>query len=232
VATDLVFDKPRVQELNEARLVHLASLGLDLNGKTVLEIGAGIGLLTYFWEERNCKVVSTDGRPENNDENLQRHPWRCGRVFHADLRVPGSHSEFGCFDIVHAYSVLYLLPKERLAPALAELASLTKELFLTSVVVRPADDSLLTDHEDRLGVRDLSLDGRGCRPARDWFLHELKQHFGFAYLTRTQPNDRTFKTHWPAKFQNPRAIFVASKTRLDLPTLSETLLTEQEHYKG
>ena len=47
--TPAVFLQPEALALNEARLRHLASLGLLLEGKTVLEVGAGIGLLTHFF---------------------------------------------------------------------------------------------------------------------------------------------------------------------------------------
>lgn len=37
---------------NQRRLEHLASLGLDIVGKTVLELGAGIGIIqAFFWIE-------------------------------------------------------------------------------------------------------------------------------------------------------------------------------------
>ncbi|MEG4231950.1 hypothetical protein QUA40_07545 [Microcoleus sp. Pol11C3] len=48
---------------NQRKLEHLASLGLDIVGKTVLELGAGIGDHTSFFRDRSCEVIVTEGRP-------------------------------------------------------------------------------------------------------------------------------------------------------------------------
>ena len=53
------------QRHNARRLEHLASLRLDLAGKRVLEVGAGIGDHTTFFLDRDCTVVATEPRPEN-----------------------------------------------------------------------------------------------------------------------------------------------------------------------
>jgi hypothetical protein len=45
------FDTDAAIEINEARLAHLGSLGLPLDGRTVLEVGAGVGRLTGFFVE-------------------------------------------------------------------------------------------------------------------------------------------------------------------------------------
>ena len=69
-----VFLAPNARAINSARQQHLASLGLDLAGKKVLEVGAGIGLHTPFFLERGCEVTVTDGRAENVAEIARRLP--------------------------------------------------------------------------------------------------------------------------------------------------------------
>ena len=51
-----VFLEPEAPRINHARQDHLAALGLDLQAKRVLEVGAGIGLHTEFFEKRGCEV--------------------------------------------------------------------------------------------------------------------------------------------------------------------------------
>ena len=51
------------QRHNARRQEHLASLQLDLAGKRVLEVGAGIGDHTTFFLDRECTVVATEPRP-------------------------------------------------------------------------------------------------------------------------------------------------------------------------
>src|SRR5882762_4963062 len=69
-----VFLTPEASAINAARQAHLASLGLELEHKQVLEVGAGIGLHTPFFLERGCKVLVTDGNPENVGEIRRRLP--------------------------------------------------------------------------------------------------------------------------------------------------------------
>ena len=54
--------------------MHLASLGLSLEGRRVLEVGAGVGHLSGFFLERGCDLVVTEGRPENVAELRRRFP--------------------------------------------------------------------------------------------------------------------------------------------------------------
>ena len=53
--------------INQRRLEHLVSLGLPLSGRTVLELGAGIGDLSTFFRDRDNEVTSVEARPENID---------------------------------------------------------------------------------------------------------------------------------------------------------------------
>src|SRR5215467_7370709 len=101
------FLDPEAQRINRIRHAHLASLGLNLQAKRVLEVGAGIGLLTAFFEERGCDVLSTDANPTNVAEMLRRYPHR--KIGLLDLDRPAPLSDLGDFDIVYCYGTLYHL---------------------------------------------------------------------------------------------------------------------------
>lgn len=52
--------------INQARMAHLKSLGLFIRGKTILELGAGIGDITKaLIEMGSAKVTRVESRPEN-----------------------------------------------------------------------------------------------------------------------------------------------------------------------
>jgi hypothetical protein len=59
-----VFLTPEANAINRARQDHLASLGFDFAGKSLLEVGAGIGLHTPFFVRRGCSALVTDGNAE------------------------------------------------------------------------------------------------------------------------------------------------------------------------
>lgn len=214
---------------NDARMNHLGSLGLDLAGKRVLEVGAGIGELTWFWEDLDCEIVSTEGRKSNNERNLIEHPWR--QVLKRDVTKKDSHKDLGMFDIVFCYGLLYHVPDP--AFVIADLSQVCKSLFLVGSMV--ATD----DGPPDLGERPESIDvnqglyRRACTPTRSWFMQELARNFDYVYLPRTQPKNYYYHLSWPLpKTHIARAVFVASREQLNLPTLSDELLMEQEHYNG
>ncbi len=100
-----MFLEPEALRINQARQQHLAGLGLDLEAKRVLEVGAGIGLHTGFFEERGCDVLSTDANPVNAAEMLRRYPHR--KIGVLDLDRPIALADLGRFDIVYCYGTLY-----------------------------------------------------------------------------------------------------------------------------
>jgi SAM-dependent methyltransferase len=223
-----VFLAPNAHAINHARQSHLASLGLDLAGKTVLEVGAGIGLHTPFFLERGCTVTVTDGRPENVAEIARRHPGV--RTAIVDLEVD-SPIELGRFDVIYCYGLLYHLSNPQ--RALARLADVCDGQLLLETAVSPGT------HDELLLVRDpdafnQAISGIGCRPTRLWILNRLKSLFGYGYIPRTQPDHVDFPADWvhtPIQTMH-RSIFVGSRTPLALPTLTDSVPDQQPIFKG
>jgi SAM-dependent methyltransferase len=223
------FDTPSASAINKARLDHLASLDLSLQGKMVLEVGSGIGLLTPLFESLECDVVSTDGRESNVAENLRRHPWREGRVFVADLEEKGSHGPFPIFDIVFCYGTLYHTSSP--AQVLRDLARVCRGMLLLESRVWPVDDGEIHVTHESTRVEDQGLHGCGCQPARDWIMDRLQELFEYSYVTKTQPDHPEFPTMWPVEDSGmrlrSRSVFVASRYPLSEKLLSASLLNKQ-----
>ena len=224
-----VFLAPGARAINEARQQHLASLGLDLEGKKVLEVGAGIGLHTPFFLERGCEVTVTDGRAENIAEIKRRIP--SVRAEALDLEVDRPLGDFGRFDIVYCYGLLYHLGNpER---ALVRLAEICGGQFLLETAVSPGnhDELLLVKDPDHFNQ---AVSGVGCRPTRLWVLNRLRMLFGHAYIPHTQPDHVDFPNDWkePPIQTMYRSIFVGSRRALDLPTLGDTVPTQQKTYRN
>lgn len=222
-----VFETRDALHLNRARLSHLASLELDLTGRRVLEVGAGIGLLTAFFEERRCRVVSTEGRADNVAEMQRRFPRR--EIRHLDLDRESDLSSLGRFDVAFCYGTLYHLAGPR--QALDALARVADMLLLETCLTPGA-------HVDAHPVREgpshnQALAGVGCRPTRPWIMETLRALWGHAYTTIDQPNHPDFETDWlvPYKHGNHRAVFVASRAPLDRPKLTMSLPDRQAWYQ-
>ncbi len=216
-----VFLSSEALAINEARLCHLASLGLDLAGKKVLEVGGGIGLHTCFFESLGCTVSFTDGRPENVREAKRRHPDR--NIALLDLDQEADLGRFGVFDIVYCYGTLYHLAKPQ--EALAALAKICTGMLLLETCVTPGEEELLHPLGEPASNPNQAKSGVGCRPTRPWVMRQLKENFGWAYHSVTQPLHPDFERNWlePAPRKLYRSVFVGSKQRLALPALSESL---------
>jgi len=223
-----VFLAPAAYAINQARQTHLASLGLDLENKRVLEVGAGIGLHTPFFLQRGCQVTVTDGRAENVAEIGRRLPSVRSAVVDLELDRP---IELGRFDLVYCYGLLYHLGNpER---ALGRLADVCEGQLLLETAVSPGT------HDELLLVRDpdafnQAVSGIGCRPTRLWVLNRLKSLLGWGYIPRTQPDHVDFPTDWahtPIQTMH-RSIFVGSRTALSLPTLADSVPATQDAYRA
>ena len=161
---------------NKSRLLHLDSLGIPLAGKSVLEVGAGIGLLTGYLESKCCKVLSTDGRPENVATMKKLFPWRTVDV--VDLDSISTPTELGKFDIVFCYGVLYHLKEPE--KALTALSAVCKDMILLESKTSVGESGKYPQKES--GLVDQALHGIGCRPTKEWITGILGKHFEFVYV--------------------------------------------------
>src|ERR1700730_16842290 len=101
------FYSAHYQTHNRARLSHLASLGLPLAGRHVLEVGCGPGDHTGFYIERGCSVFAVDARQECIEVVQARYP-QVGTA-QVDLNSAGALRGLGTFEVVHCYGLLYHL---------------------------------------------------------------------------------------------------------------------------
>jgi hypothetical protein len=213
---------------NQRRQEHLASLGLPIAGRTVLELGAGIGDHTSFFLDRGCTPIVTEGRLENLVLLQERFPTL--DVCHLDLDAPDP--DFAkVADVVYCYGTLYHLSKP--AEALRFVAEHCGDLLLLETCVSLGDDEAVNVVEEQGENPTQSLSGHGCRPTRAWVLARLREHFPYAYITTTQPWHEEFPIDWnfePNPRELTRAVFVASRRPIESPVLSERISNHQTRH--
>jgi SAM-dependent methyltransferase len=214
------FDQAHYTEINEARMRHLAWLGLGLEGKRVLDVGCGVGDLDHFFISRGCSVVCLDGREENVAALRQRHPGLEAHV--ADVEVD-SLSRFGTFDVVFCYGLLYHLENPLIA--LRNMASVCKEMLLLETMVTDHVEPLLR-LQDESSAFSQALRGIACRPTPSYVVLALNRAgFRFVYAPSRPPEHREFQFRWRNNLDwwrdgHPlRCVFVASMNELHNPTL-------------
>lgn len=223
-----VFREPGYLAHNKARQDHLASLGLPLENRTVLELGAGAGDHTKFFLDRGCKVTVTDGRPENVEQICKEHPDWSAFIAHCDVESETSMrwlaNAFGDqkIDIVYAYGLLY-----HCRHPLEVIGNIhyffTPEMLLLETCVNPMPATkTLIRNEDKNDPR-CALTGIGSRPTREMIFEKLKILWPFVYLPLTQPNHVEFPLDWTNTSGETRAIFIASTKPLVNPLLTTEL---------
>jgi Methyltransferase domain len=213
---------------DQRRLEHLASLGLDITGSTVLEVGAGIGGHTSFFLDRGCQVVSTEVRPQNLKVLGSRYPQI--EVRQLDLDKPELFPNEK-FDTVHCYGVLYHL--KRPAQAIEFISDHCLRMLLLETCVSFGDEESINPCVEPAENLSQSAHGIGCRPTRPWVFNELKRHFEFVYLPITQPNHREFPVDWASPDSSQglvRSVFIASRQELNNPLLVSHVPAQQRRH--
>ena len=195
---------------NQRRLEHLASLDLDLDGKRVLEVGAGIGDHTGFYTARGCSVVCTEVRPELLmvlADHFADNPLVDVRAL--DMDDPEDLGER--FDVIHCYGLLYHLGNP--AQAIKFLSDHCSGKIVLETCVSFGDEFLENTTPESQQNFSQAFYGQGCRPTRPWIWRELQKYIPFVYSTAKQPMHEEFPVSWviPSTSELNRAVFVASR---------------------
>lgn len=209
------FDRADYFEINEARMSHLASLGLSLQGKRVLDVGCGVGHLAQFLVQTGCEVVCVDARKENIERLQSRYPDLEAHVANVESC---ELSRFGSFDVVFCYGLLYHLENPLIA--FRNLASVCNDLLLLETMVCDNDRPVVII-EDESAAFSQSLGGLGSRPSPSYVVLALNRvGFGFVYAPRMPPTHQDFVFEWRNDLSSSRdghplrCIFAASWTEL------------------
>lgn len=212
---------------NQKRLAHLESLKLPIAGKSVLEVGAGIGDMTKFFIDKRCNIVSTEGRPECVEILKTNLPGI--EVRQLDMEKPVL-DEWNKFDIVFCYGTLYHLGKP--SKAIEFMSKKCSDMLLLETCVSPGDGEDINACKEGNDPSQ-SLSGIGCRPFRGWIVRELKKYFPFVYVTKTQPDHYEFPEDWTVnpKTVLTRSVFVASRTDLKNEFLTKEIPDKQKRFK-
>jgi SAM-dependent methyltransferase len=219
-----VFDAPNAVAINHARIANLASMGLPLPGKRVLDIGCGVGHLGARLAEMGAHVVCVDGRESNVADLRTRYPRLeayVGNVESEDL------SRFGRFQIVFCYGLLYHL--ENPLQSLRNMTAVCDEMLLLETIICDHEMALVRVEDESTDVNQ-ALGGIAGRPTPHYVVLALNRvGFPFVYAPVTPPEHEDFRFEWRNNLDcarddhNLRCIFVASRNALKNPALISLL---------
>lgn len=217
-----VFDLPEYRAITECRLAHLRTMKLPFTGKTVIDVGSGIGRLSEFFDEQGCSVHCVDGRVENIARLKELYPHRSASV--ADLENDDLLS-LGKFDVVFCYGLLYHVVD--VLGAIRRLGSLCREFAVIETCIAPVPDNVLFLALEKSSNPSQALRSYGSRPSPLFVTTCLRQvGFTHIYAPKTLPAHEQFgyKQTKIGKWDQTllkRDIFVASRKPMANPQLIE-----------
>jgi len=226
---ELVFHSNPYLRHNTRRLEHLASLRIPVTGMTVLEVGAGIGDHSHYYLDRGCRITITEARKDNLEYLRKRYSGI--DIQHLDMEHPGPIAN-APFDVIHCYGLLYHLRNPEFAIKFFD-QHCKQLLFLETCVSFGEDERIKLLEEDKEKLTE-SFSGAGCRPTRPWVFSQLKKHFEYVYIPKTQPNHEEFPLDWTSSEEHQglsRAIFIASRSILTNEMLTTELLNHQSRHE-
>ncbi|MBY0611202.1 MAG: class I SAM-dependent methyltransferase [Beijerinckiaceae bacterium] len=218
------------QAHNAARLAHvkrlLGVLSLDPKHKSVLDLGAGVGDHSAFWQSLGAEVTAVEARPENVLELERLVPGV--KTITADLESAQA-LDLGVFDIVYAYGLIYHLADPR--SSLDLMARSCGGVLLLETCVSYGERAELNPLNEPAESVSQAFSGTGCRPTRHWVFEALSQRFAHVYQPTFQPDHPEFATDWsvPTPGSGPlwRTTFVASHKPIEADRLEPRVLMVQ-----
>jgi SAM-dependent methyltransferase len=182
-----LFDQPFYQDITSARLHHLAALELPVAGRSVIDVGCGIGRLSEFFVERGCDVLCVDGRSENIAELRRLYPERRAAV--VDVLTEQLHAH-GSFDVVFCYGLLYHLTDP--LGFLRRAALICGELMVVETCITDSEQRvvfLVDDPDDPT----MALNRVASRPSPPYVATALRlSGFEHIYSPTTLPGHKDF----------------------------------------
>lgn len=184
VYSQKVFDLPAYAAITRAQLVHLDGLGLPLEGRSVVDLGAGIGRFSRFFLDRKCNLLAVDGREENLLELRKNYPGVMTRRVDLDA---DDLVGLGSFDVAFCYGLLYHLSDP--LHFMRKIAGICREMLLLETCVCDAQAPIvqLVDEETRNPSQ--SITGIASRPSPSYVVLALRlAGFTHVYEPAAAPN--------------------------------------------
>lgn len=234
--TQISFRNPRYLRHSSRRLEHLASLQLDLDNKTVLELGAGIGEHSQFFLDRGCSVFSIEPRDINTAEIWRRHSDPLEFISeknHSAFRMTADEAvrllENTHFQIIYNYGLLYHISNP--LELLRKSAELCEGIYLLETAVSDLIDTPEFYAEN--SKEPTNAIDQDCKlVSRKEIYSALKEVLPYVYLPRRQPAHEQFINDWTQKkganLTRHRAVFIGSVTPLNNSLLSSEFLMHHE----
>jgi SAM-dependent methyltransferase len=184
----------------------------QLQLKTALDVGSGIGYFAKFLQEMGFQASAVDGREENTSEGRRRHP----EINFLTQNVEDAEfSRIGRFDVVLCMGLLYHL--ENPFRVIRNLYQLTDKVLLVESMCIPGSEPVMM-LLDEVQNENQGLHYVAFYPTESCLVKMLcRAGFPFVYRFDQLPADKQFATSvWRKR---SRTFLAASRVQLNAPNL-------------
>ncbi len=214
------------------QMEHLASLQLDLRGKSVMNIVSNATLNGSFFIDRQCKVVTVAANDHNLDvaqallcNNLSDIQAQNLLFKEMNFSQPLEIAPDEQCQIVFCYNMLWRAGDIR--TYLQNLTAAASEiLLLETCATFGIHDDLFIVHDQSNASADHAA---RAVPTRAWLWNRLEEAFPFVYATRTQPRHSDYPISWIGKMPRSalgRLVLIGSHAPLGSEELIAALPAE------
>jgi len=214
--TNFVFDQPHYDALNSAREATLGqllkSLKKDLELRTAVDVGCGLGHFAVFLRDLGFDVLAVDGRQENVNEARRRSPDLEFRVANAE---DTGIQALGKFDLVLCLGLLYHL--ENPFVAVRNLFAMTGKVAILEGMCVPGDEPIFAVR-DESPTEDQGLRHVALYPSENGLVKLLYcSGFSHVYRLKTRPALREYGS--TTAREQVRTMLVAAPCELSVEML-------------
>jgi hypothetical protein len=186
------YDQWRIKRINKI----LELYGIDyFKGKTILELGSGLGEIGAFFAEIGANTLCLDGRIQNvNFANLKHRKLPNFKCQHYNLEH--DFSKFGRFDLILNFGLLYHL--KNVDSHLACCFTMSDDMLLETVVCDSTDPYKIDFCDEDKNSNEESLTGTGSRPS-PFYVERIAEEHGFdalRYFTEDLNIDDLYSYNW------------------------------------
>ena len=216
ITPELIFNDKGYLEFDKVRFDNFDKINIDINGKTVLELGSGIGNHTKFlYHKSPKKIITVEGRKQNFDvlKEKFKSTQKVVPILHDIENGLESIEELkDGVDLIYNYGLLYHLKNPTKFIDDIQKIKHSRMIIETCIELEGGDNQIDEDDENY----SQSINGKGSRPNLFKLVEKLKENYKHVYYPE-QPNHEWFDIHKVPAPTLKRIVIICEEQILDKP---------------
>lgn len=220
-----IFNDNGYISFDNVRFTNFDKLNIDINKKTVLELGSGIGNHTSFlYNKAPKKIITIEGRPENI-EFIKEKFKNSTNIVPIQFDLEGDITQIDELkdgvDIIYNYGLLYHLKNP--LDFIDKLNGIKHgKMILETCIELHGNENLINEDKESFSQ---SLSGSGSRPNLFTLVEKLKENYKNVFYPE-QPEHAWYDIHSNPPPVLKRIVIICEEQILDKPKVHKVIKTK------